>query len=176
MGSQPQGRVLLPEPQASTGGASPTSKRICPAVHAITGTSSAFGSIERTSSTVDLSWEREEPKRTCAPARFFACEGLTLVVVALELVLDVADALADVALGLIELALVLHLRIVDGLTDAFHSCHMGVTAENVSDQFEVSRLDQDAFAAESQRRAGEAIKTGTRGSGSRLTGRPALSR
>jgi acetyl-CoA C-acetyltransferase len=50
--------------------------------------------------------------------------------------------------------------ILDGLHCALADCHMGVTAENVADQFEVSRLDQDAFAAESQRRAGEAIKAG----------------
>ena len=50
--------------------------------------------------------------------------------------------------------------ILDGLTCALAGCHMGVTAENVADQYEVSRADQDAFAAESQRRAGEAIKSG----------------
>jgi acetyl-CoA acyltransferase len=37
---------------------------------------------------------------------------------------------------------------------------MGATAENVAKRFEVSRADQDAFAAESQRRAGEARKKG----------------
>ncbi|MBI2762096.1 MAG: acetyl-CoA C-acetyltransferase [Chloroflexi bacterium] len=50
--------------------------------------------------------------------------------------------------------------ILDGLWCSLADCHMGMTAENVSTQFEVSRLDQDAFAAESQRRAAEAIKAG----------------
>jgi acetyl-CoA C-acetyltransferase len=50
--------------------------------------------------------------------------------------------------------------IVDGLWDAFDKCHMGVTAENVAREFEVSREDQDEFAARSQRLAGEAIAAG----------------
>jgi acetyl-CoA C-acetyltransferase len=50
--------------------------------------------------------------------------------------------------------------ILDGLWDAFEKCHMGVTAENVAKEFEVSRQDQDEFAARSQRLAGEAIKAG----------------
>jgi acetyl-CoA C-acetyltransferase len=39
------------------------------------------------------------------------------------------------------------------LTDPFTNAHMGVTAENVADRYDVSRLAQDEFAAESQRRA-----------------------
>ena len=50
--------------------------------------------------------------------------------------------------------------ILDGLWDAFGNCHMGITAENVAKEFEVSREDQDEFAARSQRLAGEAIKSG----------------
>jgi acetyl-CoA C-acetyltransferase len=50
--------------------------------------------------------------------------------------------------------------ILDGLHCSLADCHMGITAENVADQFEVSRADQDAFAAESQRRAAEAIAAG----------------
>jgi acetyl-CoA C-acetyltransferase len=50
--------------------------------------------------------------------------------------------------------------IIDGLWDAFDKCHMGITAENVAKEFEVSRQDQDEFAARSQRLAGEAIKSG----------------
>ena len=50
--------------------------------------------------------------------------------------------------------------ILDGLWDAFDKCHMGITAENVAKEFEVSRLDQDEFAARSQRLAGEAIAAG----------------
>ena len=50
--------------------------------------------------------------------------------------------------------------ILDGLWDAFEHCHMGVTAENVAKEFEVSREDQDEFAARSQKLAGEAIQAG----------------
>jgi acetyl-CoA C-acetyltransferase len=50
--------------------------------------------------------------------------------------------------------------ILDGLWDAFEHCHMGITAENVAKEFEVSREDQDEFAARSQRLAGEAISSG----------------
>ncbi len=50
--------------------------------------------------------------------------------------------------------------IYDGLWCPFTDAHMGMTAENIAVEFEVSRQDQDAFAAESQRRAGEAIKHG----------------
>ncbi|MFC4604992.1 thiolase family protein [Rhodococcus kronopolitis] len=50
--------------------------------------------------------------------------------------------------------------LVDGtvgmLTDPFHNVHMGVTAENVATKYGVSRLEQDEFAAESQRRAATA--------------------
>ena len=42
------------------------------------------------------------------------------------------------------------------LTDPFHGIHMGVTAENVATKYEVSRAEQDEFAAESQRRAATA--------------------
>jgi acetyl-CoA C-acetyltransferase len=48
----------------------------------------------------------------------------------------------------------------DGLTDAMHLCHMGITAEEVAAKYRVSREDQDAFSAESQRRATEAIASG----------------
>jgi acetyl-CoA C-acetyltransferase len=48
----------------------------------------------------------------------------------------------------------------DGLWDAFDDCHMGTTAENVAKEYEVSRADQDAFAADSQRKAGAAIQSG----------------
>jgi acetyl-CoA C-acetyltransferase len=48
----------------------------------------------------------------------------------------------------------------EGLTDAFHDIHMGITAENLVERYGISREDQDAFAAESQRRAEAAIKSG----------------
>jgi len=50
--------------------------------------------------------------------------------------------------------------IAEGLTCAMGGCHMGVTAENIAARFNVSRQDQDAYAAESQRRADAAIKSG----------------
>jgi acetyl-CoA C-acetyltransferase len=48
----------------------------------------------------------------------------------------------------------------DGLTDAFNDIHMGVTAENVADQYGISREQQDEFAAQSQQKAERAIKDG----------------
>jgi len=50
--------------------------------------------------------------------------------------------------------------IVDGLWDAFNNYHMGVTAENVAKQYEISRHDQDEFAAASQQKAEAAQKAG----------------
>ena len=40
----------------------------------------------------------------------------------------------------------------DGLIDAFYSYHMGITAENVAKQHNITREEQDRFAAESQKR------------------------
>jgi acetyl-CoA C-acetyltransferase len=48
----------------------------------------------------------------------------------------------------------------EGLTCAIASCHMGSTAEEIARRFGVTRADQDAFAAESQRRAVAAIEGG----------------
>ncbi len=50
--------------------------------------------------------------------------------------------------------------ITDGLTCAIGACHMGLTAEEIVKRFNVSRVDQDAFSAESQRRATDAIAKG----------------
>lgn len=47
--------------------------------------------------------------------------------------------------------------IQDGLWCAFNDYHMGVTAENLCDQYDISRQEQDEFAARSQARASEAI-------------------
>ena len=49
---------------------------------------------------------------------------------------------------------------VGALTDPFDNCHMGVTAENVATEYQVSRADQDALAAESHRRAAAAAAAG----------------
>ncbi|WP_026480829.1 acetyl-CoA C-acetyltransferase [Ahrensia sp. 13_GOM-1096m] len=48
----------------------------------------------------------------------------------------------------------------DGLTDAFNGYHMGNTAENVAKKWQLSRLDQDTFAAASQNKAEAARKAG----------------
>lgn len=50
--------------------------------------------------------------------------------------------------------------IVDGLWDAFNDYHMGITAENVARQFDISRQAQDAFAVASQNKAEAAQKAG----------------
>jgi acetyl-CoA C-acetyltransferase len=50
--------------------------------------------------------------------------------------------------------------IKDGLWDAFHGYHMGTTAENVAQKYQITREQQDEFAAASQRKAGEAMKAG----------------
>ena len=48
----------------------------------------------------------------------------------------------------------------DGLLDAFHGYHMGVTAENVASRWQISRDEQDAFALASQNKAEAAQKAG----------------
>ena len=48
----------------------------------------------------------------------------------------------------------------DGLTDAFENYHMGITAENIAEQFSISRKQQDEFAVLSQQKASTAIEKG----------------
>ena len=50
--------------------------------------------------------------------------------------------------------------ITDALTDAFHHYHMGITAENVAEQWGLTREELDAFAANSQQKACAAIASG----------------
>ncbi|WP_153784912.1 acetyl-CoA C-acetyltransferase, partial [Pseudomonas sp. EMN2] len=50
--------------------------------------------------------------------------------------------------------------ITDGLWDAFNDYHMGITAENLVEKYGLTREQQDAFAAESQRKAVAAIEAG----------------
>ena len=50
--------------------------------------------------------------------------------------------------------------ISDGLWDAFNDYHMGITAENLVDKYDISREAQDAFAAASQQKASAAIAAG----------------
>lgn len=48
----------------------------------------------------------------------------------------------------------------DGLFDIFNGYHMGITAENLADQWDITREEQDAFAAQSQNRAEKAMNSG----------------
>jgi acetyl-CoA C-acetyltransferase len=50
--------------------------------------------------------------------------------------------------------------IKDGLWDAFHGYHMGQTAENVAEKYQITREQQDAFAVASQNKAEAAITSG----------------
>jgi len=52
------------------------------------------------------------------------------------------------------------MMIKDGLWDAFNDYHMGVTAENIAEKWDLTREEQDEFAAQSQQRAEKAIKEG----------------
>ncbi len=48
----------------------------------------------------------------------------------------------------------------DGLWDAFHGYHMGITAENVAQKYQITREEQDRFAVASQNKASAAAKSG----------------
>jgi acetyl-CoA C-acetyltransferase len=50
--------------------------------------------------------------------------------------------------------------IVDGLTDVFNGYHMGITAENLAEQYQITREEQDAFACASQNKAAAARSSG----------------
>jgi acetyl-CoA C-acetyltransferase len=50
--------------------------------------------------------------------------------------------------------------ITDGLSDAIHGIHMGLTAENIAEQFNITREEQDQHSVLSQQRAEAAIKAG----------------
>ena len=50
--------------------------------------------------------------------------------------------------------------VCDGLWDSFYDCHMGLTAENIAEKYNISRQEQDEFAALSQQKAVRAIKDG----------------
>ena len=49
--------------------------------------------------------------------------------------------------------------LTDGLTDVFSNQHMGLTAENIAERYQITRQAQDAYAAESQRRALAALES-----------------
>jgi acetyl-CoA C-acetyltransferase len=48
----------------------------------------------------------------------------------------------------------------DALWDKFYNCHMGITAENIAEKYQISRVEQDEFAAASQQKAEKSIKDG----------------
>jgi len=48
--------------------------------------------------------------------------------------------------------------LIDGLIDAYNDYHMGVTAENVAEKYQITRNDQDNFALNSQKKAIKAIE------------------
>jgi acetyl-CoA C-acetyltransferase len=50
--------------------------------------------------------------------------------------------------------------IKDGLWDAFNGYHMGITAENIAEQYQITRDEQDAFALASQEKASAAVSSG----------------
>jgi acetyl-CoA C-acetyltransferase len=50
--------------------------------------------------------------------------------------------------------------VVDGLWDVYNQYHMGITAENVAEEYAVTRAEQDEFAAASQQKAEAAMKSG----------------
>lgn len=50
--------------------------------------------------------------------------------------------------------------IKDGLTDAFHNYHMGITAENIAEKWNISREEQDEFSVKSQNKTEAAQKAG----------------
>jgi acetyl-CoA C-acetyltransferase len=50
--------------------------------------------------------------------------------------------------------------VYDGLTDIFNNYHMGITAENLADKYQLTRDDMDVFAHRSQEKADAALKSG----------------
>ncbi|MDF2948145.1 MAG: acetyl-CoA C-acetyltransferase [Sedimentibacter sp.] len=57
-------------------------------------------------------------------------------------------------------ASVIDTMVADGLTDIFNNYHMGITAENIAEQWNITRENQDEFSVKSQNRAERAIKEG----------------
>lgn len=55
---------------------------------------------------------------------------------------------------------IVDIMVHDGLYDIFNEYHMGITAENLADKFNISREEQDAFAAQSQNRTEIAMNSG----------------
>ena len=48
--------------------------------------------------------------------------------------------------------------LIDGLIDAYDDYHMGVTAENVAEKYQITRNDQDSFAFNSQKKSNKSYQ------------------
>ncbi len=94
-------------------------------------------------------------------AQQIATEDATIVVAGGQESMTQAPHCANLRAGqkMGDLAMV-DTMIKDGLWDAFNGYHMGNTAENVAQKYQLTREEQDRFAFESQRKAGEAMKAG----------------
>lgn len=55
---------------------------------------------------------------------------------------------------------IMDLMVHDGLSDIFNNYHMGITAENLAEKYQISRAEQDAFSAASQNKAEVAMNSG----------------
>ncbi len=94
-------------------------------------------------------------------AQQIACGDAAIVVAGGQESMTQAPHCANLRAGqkMGDLALV-DTMIKDGLWDAFNGYHMGNTAENVAQKYQITREEQDRFAAASQHKAGEAMKAG----------------
>lgn len=115
--------------------------------------------------------------RTATTVNQVCGSGLRAVVLGMQAILT-GDADITIAGGQENMSLsphVMHLReavkfgdaqmkdtmVQDGLWDVFNDYHMGITAENIADKYEITREAQDEFAAMSQNKTEIAMKDGT---------------
>lgn len=97
----------------------------------------------------------------CAAQAIIAGDADTIIAGGMESMSLAPYVLPKVRTGLrMGNANVVDLMINDGLTDAFDNIHMGITAENIAEQFGISREEQDRYSVASQNRAEVAIKAG----------------
>ncbi len=114
--------------------------------------------------------------RTATTVNQVCGSGLRSVVLGMQSILC-SDAEIVIAGGQENMSLsphVMHLResvkfgdakmkdtmVLDGLWDVFNDYHMGITAENIADKYNISREEQDKYAAQSQNKAERAINDG----------------
>src|SRR5439155_507534 len=94
------------------------------------------------------------------PGRVTSMEDAVIVSAVRTPVGTFGGAFVDVPATKLGATAVAEAQLRDGLWCAFDDCHMGSTAENIAREYEVSREDQDAFAAASQQKAETAITSG----------------